>query len=136
MSSEAAGRPKLLIFCDSLSYYGPTGGLPSDDPRSGRMSLPPSLGWDVELIGRIGWTCRDVWWAATQDPRSWAALRYAARWCSPPVGWIHCLAATDGDARTDPVRPSGDAAPMGPLTDTAGSLDQSLIARCVAAAVI
>ena len=32
------------------------------------------LGWDVELIGRIGWTCRDVWWAATQDPRSWAAL--------------------------------------------------------------
>ena len=26
------------------------------------------------MIGRIGWTCRDVWWAATQDPRAWAAL--------------------------------------------------------------
>ncbi len=77
MSSEPAGRPKLLIFCDSLSYYGPTGGLPSDDPRIWPNVVAAQLGWDVELIGRIGWTCRDVWWAATQDPRSWAALRHA-----------------------------------------------------------
>jgi hypothetical protein len=35
------------------------------------------LNWRLELIGRIGWTCRDVWWAATQDPRSWAALPQA-----------------------------------------------------------
>ena len=41
---------------------------------SGPISLPAHLDWDVELIGRIGWTCRDVWWAATQDPRAWAAL--------------------------------------------------------------
>ena len=33
MSSEShAGRTTLLVFCDSLSYYGPTGGLPADDP--------------------------------------------------------------------------------------------------------
>ncbi len=77
MSSEPPERPKLLIFCDSLSYYGPTGGLPSDDPRIWPNIVAAQLGWDVELIGRIGWTCRDVWWAATQDPRSWAALRHA-----------------------------------------------------------
>ena len=71
MSSD---RPVLLVFCDSLSYYGPTGGLPSDDPRIWPNIVASQLGWDLELIGRIGWTCRDVWWAATQDPRSWAAL--------------------------------------------------------------
>lgn len=67
-------RPTLLIFCDSLSYYGPTGGLPSDDPRIWPNIVARQMNWDVELIGRIGWTSRDVWWAATQDPRSWAAL--------------------------------------------------------------
>ena len=78
MSSEPTGtgaaRPTLLVFADSLSYYGPTGGLPSDDPRIWPNIVAAQLGWDVELIGRIGWTCRDVWWAATQDPRAWAAL--------------------------------------------------------------
>jgi hypothetical protein len=75
MSSEAdSGRRTLLIFCDSLSYYGPTGGLPADDPRIWPNIVAEQLDWDVELIGRIGWTSRDVWWAATQDPRSWAAL--------------------------------------------------------------
>ena len=85
MSSDSADSPgrsaparrtrrTLLVFCDSLSYYGPTGGLPADDPRIWPNIVAEQLGWDVELIGRIGWTCRDVWWAATQDPRSWAAL--------------------------------------------------------------
>ena len=74
MSCDSATRPTLLVFCDSLSYYGPTGGLPSDDPRIWPNIVASQLGWDLELIGRIGWTCRDVWWAATQDPRAWAAL--------------------------------------------------------------
>jgi hypothetical protein len=77
MSSSKRGhpqRPTLLIFCDSLSYYGPTGGLPADDPRIWPNIVAAQLDWDVELVGRIGWTCRDVWWAATQDPRAWAAL--------------------------------------------------------------
>ncbi|MFV8320635.1 diglucosylglycerate octanoyltransferase [Mycobacterium sp. 23] len=72
--SDSGPRPTLLIFADSLSYYGPTGGLPADDPRIWPNIVAAQLGWDVELIGRIGWTCRDVWWAATQDPRAWAAL--------------------------------------------------------------
>jgi hypothetical protein len=70
----APARRTLLVFCDSLSYYGPTGGLPSDDPRIWPNIVARQLDWDVEVIGRIGWTCRDVWWAATQDPRAWAAL--------------------------------------------------------------
>lgn len=73
MCSEMV-RPVLLVFCDSLSYYGPTGGLPADDPRIWPNIVAEQLDWDLELIGRIGWTCRDVWWAATQDPRAWAAL--------------------------------------------------------------
>ena len=73
MCSEQRRRT-LLIFCDSLSYYGPTGGLPADDPRIWPNIVAAHLDWDVELIGRIGWTCRDVWWAAIGDPRAWAAL--------------------------------------------------------------
>lgn len=78
MTSSEATSPgshrTLLVFCDSLSYYGPQGGLPADDPRIWPNIVAAELGWDLELIGRIGWTCRDVWWAATQDPRAWAAL--------------------------------------------------------------
>ena len=74
MSSESPARRTLLVFADSLSYYGPQGGLPSDDPRIWPNIVADQLGWDLELIGRIGWTSRDVWWAATQDPRAWAAL--------------------------------------------------------------
>ena len=73
MSSDA-DRKTLLVFCDSLSYYGPQGGLPADDPRIWPNIVAAQLVLDCELIGRIGWTCRDVWWAATQDPRAWAAL--------------------------------------------------------------
>jgi diglucosylglycerate octanoyltransferase len=71
MSSD---RRVLLVFADSLAYYGPTGGLPADDPRIWPNIVAVQLGWDLELIGRIGWTCRDVWWAATEDPRAWGAL--------------------------------------------------------------
>ncbi len=75
MSSESSvERRTLLVFCDSLSYYGPTGGLPADDPRIWPNLVAAQLDWEAEIIGRIGWTSRDVWWAATQDPRSWAAL--------------------------------------------------------------
>ncbi|MBS4727177.1 SGNH/GDSL hydrolase family protein [Mycobacterium sp. SM1] len=74
MSGELSSRPVLLVFADSLAYYGPSGGLPADDPRIWPNIVASQLDWDLELIGRIGWTCRDVWWAATEDPRAWAAL--------------------------------------------------------------
>ena len=58
MCSERART--LLVFCDSLSYYGPTGGLPSDDPRIWPNIVADHLGWRLELIGRIGWPSRSV----------------------------------------------------------------------------
>src|ERR1700739_424045 len=74
MSSESRSRPTLLVFADSLAYYGPTGGLPVDDPLIWTNIVASQLDLDGELICRIGWTCRDIWWAATQAPRAWAAL--------------------------------------------------------------
>jgi hypothetical protein len=67
-------RPVLLVVGDSLSYYGPKGGLPADDPRIWPNLVAAELGWDVELIARIGWTCRDGYWALVGDPRAWAAV--------------------------------------------------------------
>ena len=74
-SSDATGnQPTLLVLADSLSYYGPEGGLPVDDPRLWPNLVAAELGWTVELVARIGWTSRDAWWALTQDPRVWAAI--------------------------------------------------------------
>lgn len=67
-------RPVLLVIADSLSYYGPRGGLPADDPRIWPNLVAVELGWRVELVARVGWTSRDAWWALTQDPRVWAAV--------------------------------------------------------------
>src|SRR6201997_1259919 len=74
MSSEPRPRPVLLVFADSLAYYGPTGGLPADDARIWPNIVASQLGWDLELIGRIGWTLPHVWRAATQDPRALAGV--------------------------------------------------------------
>nr|WP_296772182.1 diglucosylglycerate octanoyltransferase [Rhodococcus sp. (in: high G+C Gram-positive bacteria)] len=75
-SSDLGGDapPVLLVIADSLSYYGPEGGLPVDDPRIWPNIVAAELGWTVELVARIGWTSRDAWWALTQDPRVWAVI--------------------------------------------------------------
>ena len=67
-------RPVLLVLADSLSYFGPKGGLPADDPRIWPNLVAAELGWRTELVARIGWTSRDVWWALTQDPRVRASV--------------------------------------------------------------
>ncbi|MGC0363344.1 hypothetical protein ABH922_001328 [Rhodococcus sp. 27YEA15] len=67
-------RPVLLVLADSLSYFGPKGGLAADHPQIWPNIVAAELDWDVELVARIGWTCRDAWWALTQDPRVWAAV--------------------------------------------------------------
>lgn len=64
----------LLVLSDSLAYYGPTGGLPADDPRIWPNLVGQRVGLPTDLFGRVGWTSRDVWWAVTQDPNIWAAL--------------------------------------------------------------
>lgn len=70
----ATPRPVLLVIADSLSYFGPKGGLPADDPRIWPNLVAAELDWDVELVARIGWTCRDGYWALIGDPRVWAAV--------------------------------------------------------------
>lgn len=67
----------LLVIADSLSYYGPEGGLPADDPRIWPNLVAAELDWDVELVARIGWTSRDAYWALIGDPRVWAAVPHA-----------------------------------------------------------
>ncbi|WP_040789803.1 diglucosylglycerate octanoyltransferase [Nocardia paucivorans] len=64
----------LLVIADSLAYFGPKGGLPADHPRIWPNLVAAELDWDVELVARIGWTCRDAYWALIGDPRVWAAV--------------------------------------------------------------
>lgn len=71
---SASPRPVLLVIADSLAYFGPKGGLPADDPRIWPNMVAAELDWDVELVARIGWTCRDAYWALIGDPRVWAAV--------------------------------------------------------------
>lgn len=71
---NASGRQVLLVIADSLSYFGPKGGLPADHPQIWPNLVGAELDWDVELVGRIGWTCRDAYWALIGDPRVWAAV--------------------------------------------------------------
>ncbi|WP_025351998.1 diglucosylglycerate octanoyltransferase [Nocardia nova] len=73
-ASGNAERPVLVVIADSLSYFGPKGGLPSDHPRIWPNLVAAELDWDVELVARIGWTCRDAYWALIGDPRIWAAV--------------------------------------------------------------
>lgn len=74
MAWPVSSRPALLVFADSLAYYGPDGGLPADHPDIWPNIVARELDWDLELIGCIGWTCRDTYWALTRDPRAWAAI--------------------------------------------------------------
>lgn len=74
-AEQTPGRPgSILVLADSLSFYGPRGGLAADDERIWPNRVGAAVGRRVELFARIGWTSRDVWWAITQDPRIWAAL--------------------------------------------------------------
>lgn len=74
VESGEATRPVLLVIADSLAYFGPKGGLPADHPRIWPNLVGAELDWDVELVARIGWTCRDAYWALIGDPRVWAAV--------------------------------------------------------------
>nr|WP_280236527.1 diglucosylglycerate octanoyltransferase [Nocardia cyriacigeorgica] len=73
-ASQENPRPVLLVIADSLAYFGPEGGLPADHPRIWPNLVGAELDWDVELVARIGWTCRDGYWALIGDPRVWAAV--------------------------------------------------------------
>lgn len=76
--AQASTRPVMIVIADSLAYFGPKGGLPADHPQIWPNLVGAELDWDVELVGRIGWTSRDAYWALIGDPRIWAAVPKAA----------------------------------------------------------
>lgn len=61
---------RLLIFGDSLCYYGPDQAMPVDDPRL----WPNRLGADAHVAAGIGWTMREAFWSLSGDPAVWAQL--------------------------------------------------------------
>jgi len=76
-AADGRGTGTVLVLADSLSFYGPRGGLPADDPQIWPNRVGAAVGRPVDMFARIGWTSRDIWWAVTQDPRIWAALPHA-----------------------------------------------------------
>lgn len=66
--------PTLLIFGDSLSFHGPDGPYPADDPRLWPNLAAAALGGRAELFAGAGWTARDAFWALAGDPRVWSTL--------------------------------------------------------------
>jgi len=67
-------HPTILHFGDSLSFHGPTGAMPADDPRLWPNVAAAALGGTAELVAGVGWTARDAYWALAGDPRVWALL--------------------------------------------------------------
>ncbi|HEY7814198.1 MAG TPA: diglucosylglycerate octanoyltransferase [Nakamurella sp.] len=74
MSLDVMERPLLLVFADSLAYHGPTGPMPSNDPRLWPNVAATRLGGQARLFAGAGWTGRDAWWALVGDPNVWALL--------------------------------------------------------------
>lgn len=68
--------PHLLVFGDSLSFYGPDHGYAADEPRLWFNVTAAELGGTADLVAGLGWTARDAWWAMMGDPRVWADLRH------------------------------------------------------------
>ncbi len=62
-----------MVLSDSLSFHGPEGPVPLDDPRT----YPNVLGWQLEELtgrpwavdvwGRAGWGVRELWLALQKD---------------------------------------------------------------------
>lgn len=67
---------RLLVFGDSLSFYGPDGPYAADEPRLWPNQLAGLLDGHADLVAGQGWTARDAWWSMTGDPRVWADLHH------------------------------------------------------------
>jgi diglucosylglycerate octanoyltransferase len=66
--------PIVLMFGDSLSFHGPDGPHPADDPRLWPNLASAALGGRTELFAGFGWTARDAYWALVGDPRVWTLM--------------------------------------------------------------
>jgi diglucosylglycerate octanoyltransferase len=65
---------RLLVLGDSLTFHGPQGPLPADNPGLWPNVAASLLGGSAELAAGFGWTARDAWWSLTGDPRVWSLL--------------------------------------------------------------
>ncbi|WP_204456265.1 diglucosylglycerate octanoyltransferase [Actinokineospora baliensis] len=62
------------MFGDSLSFHGPDGPHPADDPRLWPNLAAASVGARTELFAGFGWTARDAYWCLVGDPRVWTHM--------------------------------------------------------------
>ncbi|GLZ39659.1 diglucosylglycerate octanoyltransferase [Actinokineospora sp. NBRC 105648] len=69
--------PTVLVFGDSLSFHGPDGPHPADDPRLWPNLAAAAVGGRAELFAGFGWTARDAYWSLVGDPRVWTQLPHA-----------------------------------------------------------
>jgi hypothetical protein len=73
------GARHLLVLGDSLTFHGPERGELLTDPRlyahvaAAALSTPDSP-VAADIVARVGWTARDVWWAMTRDPLVYSVL--------------------------------------------------------------
>lgn len=65
---------RLVVLGDSLSFHGPAGPLPLADPRllpgalCGRLEAGTSEPWEMQFVGRAGWSTRELALAVQKDP--------------------------------------------------------------------
>jgi lysophospholipase L1-like esterase len=73
------GGRHLLVLGDSLTFHGPERGELITDPRlyahvaAAALSTPEEP-VTADIVARVGWTARDVWWAMTRDPQVYSVL--------------------------------------------------------------
>jgi diglucosylglycerate octanoyltransferase len=89
----------LLVLGDSLTFHGPERGELITDPRlyphvaAAALSTPDSP-VRAEIVARVGWTARDVWWAMTRDPQVYSVLLPRADAVLLAVGGMDYLPTT------------------------------------------
>jgi lysophospholipase L1-like esterase len=65
---------RILVFGDSLCYFGPAEAMPIDEPRLWPNRMAAALDAEVSVFAGIGWTLRDAFWSLTDNPSVWALL--------------------------------------------------------------
>lgn len=65
---------RVLVVGDSTAFHGPEHGELLTHPGLFPNVLGRLLDAHVDVIGRLGWTARDAWWALTRDPYVYSVL--------------------------------------------------------------
>jgi diglucosylglycerate octanoyltransferase len=68
------GEHRALVLADSLAFHGPERGELLTEPRLWPNVLAREMPGTVDVVARLGWTARDVWWALTRDPLLYSVL--------------------------------------------------------------